>query len=543
MSEKKNKEVQSVKGGLLLETEKQRKKSLLESGLFCILLLLAGSVAGGMWGCLVSKPGNLFKWLLLCVIFICCVLVVYWKYTGALTEEKLLVLLFLLAFAARLCYVLNISITSYQHDTSYFGKTENNYGHTGYIRYLMEEGHLPDFNVIGKSQFYHPPLHHIVAAFWMKLQLAVNIPFDTAAENIQILTLFYSMVALYAAFRILRLLNIKGTPLLAALCLFAFHPTFFLLSGSINNDCMSVMFALLAVWAALEWMEKQTFPRIIALACCIGCAMLAKLATGVIAPAVAFLFLYRLCTVKGGKQKGMLFLQFFVFGLICIPLGIGWQVRNAVLFDVPLTYVPKLSVNADQYLGGFSTVQRFFDFGSLTDFGVYPMRTGVQGALYFEHCIPLAILKMSLFGEYSVWKDVGLYDAVATLLFWINVLLVLAFLGGIVYSIYHAVRKKDGCTFYERFGFGRAVLTFLVLYWVCMMGSYVLFCFEYPHFCSMDFRYIVPTLLIGAVFYGVLLRRLGESSRRAAVITRSVLIVCACVFAVCSAAIYPLALG
>lgn len=531
------------------------RKTLLESGGFCAFLLFFLAVAGGMGGSLVREPDHLFKWLLVCTVLICGMLAFHWKTTGTLTEERIVLLLFLLAFAARLCYILSISITTNQHDTSWFGKEGINTGHTGYIRYLLEEGRLPGEEVKTRFQYYHPPLHHAVCAIWLKLQTAVGISFDTAAENLQILTLFYSMVTLYASYRILRLIGLRGTALVAPFCLLAFHPTFFLFSGSINNDCMSVMFCFLAVWAALLWLQKPTFLRIVALALCIGCAMLAKLAAGLLAPAVAVLFLYKLCGTKGwGMQgKGRLLLQFCLFGVICIPLGIGWQVRNALLYDMPLAYVPRLSENIDQYLGGYPVWTRFFDFGSLSDYGVYPMRTGVQGAEYFEHCIPLALQKMALFGEYSVWKDVGLYDAFGRLLFWVNAVIIAATLAGMGICIVSAVRSSrktsadaenaPSASFFERFGFGRMVLLFFLLYWISMLASYVQFCFSFPHFCSMDFRYIVPTLLIGAVFFGVLLRQLSERSGRIAAILRTVLLCFTAAFSICSVLLYPLVFG
>lgn len=537
-----------------IQTQTNRK-ALLESGGFCAFLLFFLAVAGGMGGALVREPDHLFKWLLVCTMLVCGMLAFHWKTTGTLTEERIIILLFLLAFAARLCYILSISITTNQHDTSWFGKEGINTGHTGYIRYLLEEGRLPGEEVKTRFQYYHPPLHHAVCAIWLKLQTAIGISFDTAAENLQILTLFYSMVTLYASYRILRLVGLRGSALIAPFCLLAFHPTFFLFSGSINNDCMSVMFCFLAVWAALLWLQKPTLLRIVALALCIGCAMLAKLAAGLLAPAVAVLFLYKFCRTKGrGMQgKGGLLLQFCLFGVICIPLGIGWQVRNALLYDMPLAYVPRLSEKIDQYLGGYPVWTRFFDFGSLSDYGVYPMRTGVQGAEYFEHCIPLALQKMALFGEYSVWKDVGLYDAFGRLLFWVNTVIIAATLAGMGICVVSAVRSPRQSpaetenarpvSFFKRFGFGRMVLLFFLLYWISILASYVRFCFSYPHFCSMDFRYIVPTLLIGAVFFGVVLRELSGRNGRIATILRTVLLSCTAAFSVCSVLLYPLVFG
>lgn len=525
-----------------------RGKALMQCGAVCIALLLILSAAGGMMGASVEEPGYLFPFLFACTIFLCGICAVYWKLSGSLTEEKLVALLFLLALAARLCYILLITIRTNQHDTSWFDNPGNN-GHTGYILYLLENGKLPGKEV-WNWQFYHPPLHHIVCALWLKLQTALGISFDTAAENLQVLTLFYSMVSLYASYRVLKLIGLRGIALLAPLSLLAFHPTFFLLSGSINNDCLSIMFCLLAVWATLAWAQKPTFPRILALALCIGCGMAAKLAVGLIAPAVAVLFLIRFFKTNGwGRQgKGRLLLQFALFGMICIPLGIGWQMRNFLLYEMPPAYVPRLSDTADQFLGNFPTWTRFFDFGSLSEFGVFPMRGGVNDAETFEHCIPLALQKTALFGEYSYWIKNTAYSAIGTLLFYVNALLIIGSLAGTVTCIVSFFRTKCGRSgedasaddaFLAENGLGHLPFLFFLLYGACLLGSYVQFCFAYPHFCSMDFRYIVPTLLIGAVFLGVALRRLGEHHGRFATFLRAILL-CGCIaFCVCSALLYP----
>lgn len=524
-------------------------KPLLQCGVCCIALLLVVCIACGMFGSkllLLNQEADEPVWnnpskMLLCMTaVVCAFLLIAWKKEGSLSESKLVALLFLLVLMARLCYTMEIGIVTNQHDTSWFGNEEQNNGHTGYMLYLLEEGHLPDFNVIGRSQFYHPPLHHILCAVWLAVQTKLGIAFDVAAENLQILTLFYSMVTLYASYRILKELNISGTPLYASLCLLGFHPTFFLFSGSINNDCLSVMFAFLAVWAAIVWWKRPSFGRIVLLALCIGCSMLAKLATGIIAPAVAFLFLHRLVTTGGGRAKGMLIAQFAVFGVICIPLGIGWQVRNYLLFDVPLTYVPKLSVKADQYLGGYSVSERFFDWKSLSDFAVYPARTGRDGAEYFEHCIPLAALKSALFGEYSVWKSKDTYDVVARVMFRTQLGIVISTLAGMIYGGCKLFISKCRTAFYEEFGFSRVIMAFFGIYWLSMMASYVPFCFEYPHFCSMDFRYIVPTLLTGVVFFSVLYQKLDSWNCRASHWIKGALITLVAVFAVCGVMVYPL---
>ena len=537
-------------------TPEEKTKNLLQYGAFCGLLMLLACLFFGMAGTkLVWADGVLkdlgqevwtgrFKYLLILAVFACMTFLLYCHQTGGLTEKRVIAVLMILAFAARLVYTLEIGITTNQHDTSNFFR-EGNTGHTGYIAYIMEEG-LPDFGPEGMGQFYHPPLHHMICAWFLNLQEAWGIEFELAIENLQVLTLFYSMVTLYAAYRVLDLLGLTGAALVVPFSLLAFHPTFYLLSGSINNDCLSVMFVFLAVWAALAWFRKPTFPRIAGLGLCIGCAMFAKQATGIVAPAVAMLFLYKLVTEKQWHSRWVLIGQFALFGVICIPLGMGWYLRNYLGYDFPMMFVPRLSDEADQFLGGYSTADRFLDWGSLGDFGVYPMRAGVQGAEYFEHCIPLAILKMSMFGEYSKWKDYHIYDAAGNALFWVNALIVVATLVGMGYCIYKFYRCKDEESFVQSVGIGRMTFLFFMVFWGCMIVSYIPFCFGFPHFCSMDFRYIVPTLLTGAVFLGLLIKFLdtkrgqNTTAGKVCAMAKSVIIAATVIFAVCATMIYPM---
>jgi len=226
-------------------------------------------------------------------------------------------------------------------------------------------------------------------------------------------------------------------------------------------------------------------------------------------------------------------------------LGIGWQVRNYLAYDTPLTYVPRLSDRADQYLGGYSLADRFFDWDSLKDFGVYPMRAGTQGAEYFEHCIPLAVLKMSMFGEYSKWKNYHIYDASSNLLFWMNVIIVVATLIGAGYCLWQILRKNTEEEFKSSVGFSRIHCAFILFYWATMLVTYIPFCFSYPHFCSMDYRYLVPTLLTGAVFLAVLLRKMEAADKttwqgKLLIGGRSLLIAATALFAVCATMIYPM---
>ena len=63
---------------------------------------------------------------------------------------------------------------------------------------------------------------------------------------------------------------------------------------------------------------------------------------------------------------------------------------------------------------------------------------------------------------------------------------------------------------------------FLIL-WLIQIGFFILFNVQYPYGCTMDFRYIVPTAVIGAIYLGLLLERWKQNGN---VYTKILSIVC-----------------
>ena len=71
-----------------------------------------------------------------------------------------------------------------------------------------------------------------------------------------------------------------------------------------------------------------------------------------------------------------------------------------------------------------------------------------------------------------------------------------------------------------------------------MLGSFYKLAASSPFTCSMNFRYITPTCIIGAVFLGLLLRRLEQRQGRAAQVVQGFCVAIGAAFAVCAAAFY-----
>lgn len=104
------------------------------------------------------------------------------------------------------------------------------YGHLGYIQYLYQYHHLPDFSPEFMGQYYHPPLFYIVGAIILQLFYhgTDNLNLINAFEMLQYVNMVFSVLISVFLYRILKQLKISEKLLccLTALVSF-FRPYFF----------------------------------------------------------------------------------------------------------------------------------------------------------------------------------------------------------------------------------------------------------------------------------------------------------------------------
>lgn len=438
---------------------------------------------------------------------------------GKLSEKNIVLLIFLASFILRLGYIAYTPYNVRQHDVYNFYEDGSGSGHARYILWFFKESKLPDFDPREIWQFYHPPLHHIISGLWLRFLNLFGFSFVRLAESVQVLTLFYSCSCTIIFWRILGQLKVKGSAKLTAFLLMAFNPSFVIFSGSINNDILSITFMLLAVLYTIKWYNNQSFKNIIILAFAIGLAMMSKLSAALVAPAVAVVFLY--CLVKNFKTEWKkLFSQFFVFGLICIPLGLWWSIRNFVLFKVPFGYVPLIASDVDQYIGFNSVFKRLFDF-RLND--VF-MAWGENRGGFFEYNPILSLFKTSLFGEFRLNESVA-GEAImpfANILFYFNILITLVAFFAMIYLL---VKK----------GISTQFKLFSSCFYITVAVSYIQFCFNYPHTCTMNIRYATPLIILGLIPLSLLLKENIFKKIIARTVEAS-----AVIFSVCTVAVYSL---
>ncbi len=225
---------------------------------------------------------------------------VYEKYAFRETENRIKekipgmsLYLFLNAAFLHIFYIIYTRTFERQHDVIGF-RNGKGIGQAALIEFLMENGKLPDFDPTKRWGFFQPLLHHIIAAVMLKINLLRGMNYDRACETIQILTLIYSLVFILYGFRILRLMGLNGWSLHISEALIAFHPLLTLLSGSVNNDMMSHMFMLMAVYYGLKWYKNDSAADLMLTALMTGLSMMAKLSGVLAAPAIAFLMLAKL---------------------------------------------------------------------------------------------------------------------------------------------------------------------------------------------------------------------------------------------------------
>ena len=450
--------------------------------LITALLVLVVLIATGMQ--LGSKPAA-------CAVMVLGYLLIagygfFLKKKKQLSREALIVLIFAIGFVLRLGYVLYSDILSRQNDVAIFEEGTYNFFHSGYILYVRDHFAIPNGDIRQMGQFYHPPFHYFVSAVFLKAY-ELFLPKGTHSyEVLQALSLLWSQFAVIMIYKNVRLLGVstEGNTI-AALIISAF-PTFTILAGSINNDILSILLFFTAFYFGLKWYKEGTWKNIIISALATGLGMMTKLSIGLIAFPLGFLFIVKLIKdLKAKKEGGKTFANLAVFGLISVPLGLWYQIRNYMLFKVPLTYVLR-SDNRYQDVSRYTPVQRLFGFYGFPIEDYY-IKLGSDGEQ--DYNIFITEVKTLLFGEENYRDDFTMSMAGYALLIAL-LILILAATAGFVISLIKAQKSADIWP-----GLAMVILA------VTQVGSIITFSLKYPHICSMNFRYSTPLILCGVLFY------------------------------------------
>lgn len=442
-----------------------------------------------------------------------------------LSDTAIIALMMLLGIAIRFVYVLYTGSADRQHDVGFWNHT---WGHANYIEYWYNNGlKLPDFDVRSIWQYYHPPFHHWLMALLLRILTTLGVEYKTAAEALQILPMLYSSLIMIVSYRIFRSVKLCGKPLMAAIALVCFHPTFILFAGEFNNDILLMLLMMAAILWGLRWYHEPVMKNIIPLALCIGLGMMTKLSGWMVAPAVAFVFLVIL--IKNIKKPLKYIGQYVVFGVICIPPALWWQVRNLIKFKVPLTYVPYLNPGDPIYSGNLSVAERLFNFGGTQLTYVYDGFTA-YGSPYNEFNPTLGLFKTAMFDEGTnniTAEHFPQITVTAPILYWISVVL---FLCCFICFIVMMIKKSNFVNGVER-------VYFSLLFGVQFV-SYYMFAFAYPFTCTYNIRYCMLLIPLCAMGMGMALQQSKVSQKPVAVWFRRAVYALCVMFCVMSYVVY-----
>lgn len=382
-------------------------------------------------------------------------------------KNNILYIIFGIAIIIRTIYILDTNIYTRQHD---IGRLTSN-GHLAYIYTLFQTHHLPLTN---KWQFYHPPLWHIIGALWLYINSFLHINLYQSLEGLQILTLLFSsyIVLIVDKINIKLKLNNKSRYLIDTI--FAVHPTMIYLSGSINNDCLLLLLESLIILLLINFYENQTWKNTIYLAIITGLCVMTKINGAVMAIPILYVFIERFVYILKNKKKTLksYILKIITFGLISLPIGLWYQVRNMIKFSSVKVPEPGDWL----YTGNHSILSRFFAINFHELFNYANMDN--------DYNLPSFIIKSSLFGEYTYYN----FNTLTKIMLLLNIALVII---SIIFIIKYIIKERKN-----------KYINALLITWISFIVSMYFFNYKYPFACSMDFRYIAICLLPGIIMIG-----------------------------------------
>lgn len=403
--------------------------------------------------------------------------------------EALIVAIIAAGIVMRVGYMLYTSFAIRGHDIAAFDDD----GHFGYMYQIFSTGTLPQTNTY---QFYHPPFAHIVQALlvkvfsWFRPGAEVTSLFEAA----KIVPCFAASAVLWVCRSLCREMKLSGRATAIALAVLAFQPTFFIFSASVNNDSLMLLFFMIAVLYTIRWYSQPTMKNILMIALAIGFGMMTKLSAAAVALFTAPIFIAVFLKSFKEKKAGRIFGQFAAFAGVCAPLGLWYPVRNMLKFGQSFGDVFTLSTTSKLYSGDYSFAQRFLSFPADQLFS--PLYCHPYG----DYNLWIYTVKCSVFGEFTFKQP----DSLAALLIAANLFVILLSLAAMIYVM---IRCKDTNKF-ARFG--------LFWLWLVQIGSFIVFNLRFPFGCTMDFRYIVPTAIVGAIYLGIAMDHIKSRNKAAA---------------------------
>lgn len=366
-------------------------------------------------------------------------------------------LLLLLGCALRIWYAVATPVTLRGHDIRELSADAS--GKAAYLLRLVQSGELPSSY---ERQNYQQPFYYLLSALVSKGLSAlsgITTP-EFLVNGGKVVSCTASCLSLFLAERLLRKFSSDRVRAFGVAVL-SVTPAFILTGGRLGEDALTGLFMVAVLLGTLRWEEKPDWKNTILLSVLYGCGMMTKVSLAFPAFYTAYIFW------KNRKTDRQFWFKMIVFGMISLPLGMWYSVRNFLLFGQPIGYV--MAPDDFLYTGEKSYVARFFSF-PIKNWLSSPYAEPLE-----DYNLPIYLLKSELFGEFQ-------YDVPQWLSFLLLIVSTVFTFVIAAYGIYCVIKKisrkenKQGKL--RPFSFG-------LLFGGYAAASY----FSLPYGCSMDFRY------------------------------------------------------
>ena len=411
-------------------------------------------------------------------------LILIYRKNNKINNSEIVYLIGYFAFLFRTMYALfnPISNIDRQHDTIAF--TQGG-GHLGYIWYIWAYGKIPNEDPRLFWEFYQPPLYYLICGYLAKVYTLLGVPIIQVAENLQLFSLFcVSSTGIVLDELTKRLFN-NDKKRVAVSLLFASCPLFLYLAGSVNNDALLVFLFILSIYVAVIWYENNSIWLLLICAVLTGFTVMTKLSGALIAIPLLFLFIFKLVKTKEYKYIW----HYILFGIISIPIGLWWNLRNSLLFGMPFVFFDEASHESVQYIPDYSVFERLSSIRNQLN---HPYIDMFNTSNNVDHNIFISTLKTLVFT--SSW-DVE-QSTLTHILGWIIFILCSLTSIYILYSVFKVIIKmlhKDKSIKIE-------YMIMLLLVIISQIIFYLYFNFAHTFVHNMHARYIMPGLIVMLLF-------------------------------------------
>lgn len=404
---------------------------------------------------------------------------------------KLLKPIHTILFALLTAIAIDFSYISYtpyyirQHDSRNFFAPEFG-GHFGYIGYIFTNGHLPIGSPKDYWCFFNPPLFYLISACFIKFQNNFGIIIEECLENLQLLSMIYTIIFDIYVYKILRQLKIEKLSCISVLFIIL-SPALVIMSGSLNNDILSIMLSTMALFYTIKWFNSDKLLDLIKIAFCISLAIMTKISAALIAIVIAILFLIRF--IKNRKEFKKYLIHFGIFAIISLPIGLWFPIKNWVKYDIPPTYVQAVEPEGNpSNISKYSILDRFFTVSSKKSFTNINVEMSGEN---IDYNLFVTTLKTFIIDEFIEYENIQPLDFTIHAVFYVSIVISILFLINIIYLLVNYKKINNHWIL---------LLLFLLILQSC---SYIKFCFDFPMVFTMNFRYIVPTLISFAGILGI----------------------------------------